>query len=382
MARDYLFTSESVSEGHPDKIADRISDEVLDACIKQDPNSKVACECYLKTGLVIVGGEVSTKANINAEKIARSAINEIGYSSTELGLDGNTCAVVNVLGKQSPEIKSGVEKETELGAGDQGLMFGYATDETEVLMPAPIIYSHRLMEQQAKLRKENKISWLRPDAKGQVTFRYEDDEPVAVDTIVVSTQHSPDISNKEITEAVIEEIIKPVIPLKWREKDPIYHINPSGQFTMGGPMADCGLTGRKIIVDSYGGMARHGGGAFSGKDPSKVDRSACYAARYIAKNLVAAKVAKKLEVQISYAIGVADPISINVNTFGTGSIADDKIINIIEDVFNLRPTGIIEQLDLLKPVYAKTSAYGHFGRENFGFAWEGTDKVEAISSLL
>lgn len=381
MANSYLFTSESVSEGHPDKIADLISDTVLDAILEQDPKARVACESYVKTGLILIGGEVTTNAWVDIEDLARSTITKIGYDSSELGFDGHTCAVINVIGKQSPDINQGVDRESELdqGAGDQGIMFGYATNETDVLMPAPITYAHRLVQRQAQCRHEKVLPWLRPDAKSQITFKYEDDKIVGVDTIVLSTQHSEDVSNKDIHEGVIEEIIKPIIPSEWIDTNTRFLINPTGRFVIGGPMGDCGLTGRKIIVDTYGGAARHGGGAFSGKDPSKVDRSAAYMARYVAKNVVAAGLADKCEVQFSYAIGVAEPTSIYVQTFGTEKVPCAKIVDIIRQVFDLRPYGLIKQLDLLKPVYSKTTNYGHFGRE--GFTWEQTDKAELIRSL-
>ncbi|HEX6998016.1 MAG TPA: methionine adenosyltransferase [Gammaproteobacteria bacterium] len=380
MSRSYLFTSESVSEGHPDKMADQISDAILDALIAQDPRSRVACETLTKTGLVMVAGEITTGAHIEVEALVRQVVLDIGYDHSDKGFDGNTCAVLNAIGKQSQDIAQGVDRKDpeEQGAGDQGLMFGYATNETDSYMPAPIIYAHRLVEKQAEVRKSGKLPWLRPDAKSQVTFRYVDDKPTAVDAIVVSTQHSPDVSLKELQEAVMEEIIKPVIPQKWISKDTAYHINPTGRFVIGGPMGDCGLTGRKIIVDTYGGMARHGGGAFSGKDPSKVDRSAAYACRYVAKNVVAAGLADRCEVQVSYAIGVARPTSVTVETFGTNKVPEDKIVAAVNKHFDLRPYGILKMLDLLRPIYRPTASYGHFGRE--GFSWEATDKAEALKS--
>ena len=380
MSKSYLFTSESVSEGHPDKIADQVSDAILDAILAQEPRSRVACETMTKTGMVIVAGEITTNAVIEVEHIVRQTVLEIGYDHSEKGFDGTTCAVLNALGKQSQDIAQGVDRKSpeEQGAGDQGLMFGYATIETDSFMPAPIIYSHRLVEKQAEVRKNGKLPWLRPDAKSQCTFRYENNKPVGVDAVVLSTQHSPDISLKDLQEAVMEEIIKPVLPTKWLDKNTQYHINPTGRFVIGGPMGDCGLTGRKIIVDSYGGFARHGGGAFSGKDPSKVDRSAAYAARYVAKNVVAAGLAERCEVQVSYAIGVAKPTSVTVETFGTNKVPEEKIIAAVNKNFDLRPYGIIKMLDLLKPIYKKTASYGHFGRE--GFSWEKTDRVAALKA--
>ncbi len=369
-----LFTSESVSEGHPDKIADQISDAVLDAIIDQDKNCRVACETIVKTGMVMVFGEISTSAWVDIEQIARNTINEIGYIDPSLGFDGDSCAVLTAIGKQSPDIAQGVDHATDVeqGAGDQGMMFGYATDETPTLMPAPIFYAHKLMLQQAKLRKNKTLSWLRPDAKSQVTLNYERARPIGVDTVVLSTQHSPDIEQKALTEAVIEEIIKPAFPAEWLHKNTRYLVNPTGRFVVGGPLGDSGLTGRKIIVDTYGGMGHHGGGCFSGKDPSKVDRSGSYAARYIAKNIVAAKLAKRCEIQISYAIGVVEPVSISVNTFDTSKLSEHELVKIIRDNFDLRPHGIIEMLDLLNPIYKKTAAYGHFGREDVEFSWEQT----------
>jgi S-adenosylmethionine synthetase len=376
------FTSESVSEGHPDKVADQISDAVLDEILKQDPNSRVAVETYVTTGMALVGGEVRTNAMVDIASITRQVVKDIGYTHADLGFDYECCAVLNAIGKQSPDIAMGVDetKDHEQGAGDQGLMFGYATNETEVLMPAPITYAHLLMMRQAHVRKNNILPWVRPDAKSQVTMGYENGKPVNIQSIVLSTQHEPDIKQSDLIEAVMEEIIKPVIPKQWLTKDTIFHINPTGRFVIGGPHGDCGLTGRKIIVDTYGGMARHGGGAMSGKDASKVDRSAAYAARYVAKNIVAAKLADKVEIQVSYAIGVAKPTSIAVETFGTGKIPDEKIVQLIQNHFDLRPKGIIKMLDLLKPNYRNTAAYGHFGRENLGFTWERTDKAEILSN--
>jgi S-adenosylmethionine synthetase len=380
MSRSYLFTSESVGEGHPDKMADLVSDTILDAIIAQDTRSRVACETLTKTGLVLVAGEITTNAVIEVEHLVRKTVLEIGYDHSDKGFDGNTCAVLNGLGKQSQDIAQGVDRTSpeEQGAGDQGLMFGYATNETDSFMPAPIIFSHRLVEKQAEVRKNGKLPWLRPDAKSQCTFRYENDKPVGIDAVVLSTQHSPDISQKDLQEAVMEEIIKPVLPAKWITKTTAFHINPTGRFVIGGPMGDCGLTGRKIIVDTYGGMARHGGGAFSGKDPSKVDRSAAYACRYVAKNVVAAGLADRCEVQVSYAIGVAKPTSVTVETFGTNKVAEEKIIAAVNKHFDLRPYGIVKMLDLLKPVYKKTASYGHFGRNEF--SWEKTDKAEALKA--
>jgi S-adenosylmethionine synthetase len=361
-------------------MADQISDAILDALLAQDTRSRVACETLTKTGLVLVAGEITTNAVIEVEHLVRQTVLEIGYDHSDKGFDGNTCAVLNGLGKQSQDIAQGVDRKSpeEQGAGDQGLMFGYATNETDSLMPAPIIYSHRLVEKQATVRKSGKLPWLRPDAKSQVTFRYENDKPTGVDAIVLSTQHSPDISLQDLQEAVMEEIIKPVIPTKWITKDTQYHINPTGRFVIGGPMGDCGLTGRKIIVDTYGGFARHGGGAFSGKDPSKVDRSAAYACRYAAKNVVAAGLADRCEIQVSYAIGVAKPTSITVETFGTNKVDEEKIVAAVNKHFDLRPYGIIKMLDLLKPIYKKTAAYGHFGRDEF--PWEKTDRAQALKA--
>lgn len=379
-----LFTSESVSEGHPDKMADQISDAVLDAILKDDPHSRVAVETMVKTGMAIIAGEVRTETYVDLEDIVRDVILDIGYDSSDVGFDGASCAVLNAIGKQSNDIAMGVDEgeSKELGAGDQGLMFGYATNETDVLMPAPIYYSHRLVERQAQLRKRGVLPWLRPDAKSQVTLRYADGKPVAVDAVVLSTQHAPEISLSDLQEAVLEEIIKPVLPQEWLHSDTQYHINPTGQFIIGGPMGDCGLTGRKIIVDTYGGMARHGGGAFSGKDPSKVDRSAAYAGRYVAKNIVAAGLADRCEIQVSYAIGVAEPTSISVNTYGTGKLSDEEIVALVREHFDLRPQGLIEMLHLKQPIYRPTAAYGHFGREEEGFTWERTDKANTLKAAL
>jgi len=376
----HLFTSESVSEGHPDKIADQISDAILDALLRQDPAARVACETLVKTGMVVVAGEVTTEAYVDLEDIARKVVIDIGYDHSDKGFDGHSCAVLNGIGKQSPEIAMGVDEteDHEQGAGDQGLMFGYASNETDVLMPAPITYSHRLVKRQAEIRKNGVLPWLRPDAKSQITFRYEDGKPAGIDAVVLSTQHDPEIAQKDLQEAVMEEIIKPVLPAEWLSADTKYFINPTGRFVIGGPYGDCGLTGRKIIVDTYGGMARHGGGAFSGKDPSKVDRSAAYAARYVAKNIVAAGIADRCEVQVSYAIGVAEPTSISVDTFGTGKISDARIVELVREHFELRPKGLIKMLDLIRPIYLPTAAYGHFGREEPEFTWERTDKADAL----
>ncbi|HHW7519124.1 TPA: methionine adenosyltransferase [Mannheimia haemolytica] len=373
-----LFTSESVSEGHPDKIADQISDAVLDEILKQDPKARVACETYVKTGMALVGGEITTSAWVDIENLTRQVICDIGYTHSDMGFDAHSCAVLNAIGKQSPDINQGVDRADPLeqGAGDQGIMFGYATNETEVLMPAPITYAHRLMEQQAKVRKSGKLDWLRPDAKSQLTFAYENNKIIGIDAVVLSTQHAEHISQKELIEGVMEEIIKPVLPSEWLNQNTKYFINPTGRFVIGGPMGDCGLTGRKIIVDTYGGAARHGGGAFSGKDPSKVDRSAAYAARYVAKNIVAAGLADRCEIQLSYAIGVADPTSIMVETFGTGKVSNEILVKLIYQNFDLRPYGLIKMLDLIKPIYRETAAYGHFGRKHF--PWEKTDKAEAL----
>jgi S-adenosylmethionine synthetase len=382
MSEFQVFTSESVSEGHPDKIADQISDAILDAILEQDPRARVACETLVKTGMVIIAGEVTTSAWVDLEEIVRHTVRDIGYNSSEIGFDWESCAVLNAIGKQSQDIAMGVDEsdDHEQGAGDQGLMFGYASSETDVLMPAPITYAHRLVKRQAEVRKNGTLPWLRPDAKSQVTFRYEDDRPAGIDAVVLSTQHDPDINMKAIREAVMDEIIKPVLPATWLDQCPQehIHINPTGRFVVGGPMGDCGLTGRKIIVDSYGGMARHGGGAFSGKDPSKVDRSATYAARYVAKNLVAAGLAERCEIQVSYAIGVAKPTSISINTFGTGALDEDRLVELVRAHFDLRPRGLVKMLDLLKPGYRATAAYGHFGREDCGFSWERTDLAETL----
>lgn len=384
MSNYNIFTSESVSEGHPDKMADQISDAVLDAILKDDPHSRVAVETMVKTGMTIIAGEVRTDTYVDLEQIVRDVITGIGYDSSEVGFDGHTCAVLNAIGKQSSDIAQGVDaaEDKDIGAGDQGLMFGYASNETDVLMPAPIYYAHRLVERQAQLRKNGVLPWLRPDAKSQVTLRYEDGIPVAIDAVVLSTQHSPNIALPDLQEAVLEEIIRPVLPEAWLHAGTQYHINPTGQFIIGGPMGDCGLTGRKIIVDTYGGMAHHGGGAFSGKDPTKVDRSAAYAGRYVAKNIVAAGLADRCEIQISYAIGVSEPTSISINTFGTGKLSDDEIINLIRDNFDLRPRGLIDMLDLRRPIYQSTAAYGHFGREKEEFTWEATDKVADLKKAL
>ncbi|CAG9000127.1 MAG: S-adenosylmethionine synthase [Candidatus Celerinatantimonas neptuna] len=374
----HLFTSESVSEGHPDKIADQISDAVLDAILTQDTMARVACETYVKTGMVLVGGEVTTSAWVDIEELVRRTVREIGYIGSDMGFDADSCAVLNAIGKQSPDINQGVDRADpkEQGAGDQGLMFGYATNETDVLMPAPITYSHRLVQRQSQVRRDGTLPWLRPDAKSQVTFAYENGEIAGIEAVVLSTQHSEDISQKDLQEAVMETIIKPVLPAKWLTEKTKYLINPTGRFVIGGPMGDCGLTGRKIIVDTYGGMARHGGGAFSGKDPSKVDRSAAYAARYVAKNIVAAELASRCEIQVSYAIGVAEPTSISVDTFGTGNVSDEKLIQLIREHFDLRPYGLIEMLDLKRPIYQPTATYGHFGRDEF--PWEKTDKAAQL----
>ncbi len=380
MSNNFVFTSESVSEGHPDKVADQISDAVLDALLAQDPRSRVACETLVKTGMVILAGEVTTDAWVDLEALVRKVVCDIGYDHGDIGFDGQSCAVLNAIGKQSADIAMGVDEanDHEQGAGDQGLMFGYASNETDVLMPAPITYSHLLVKRQAEVRKNKTLPWLRPDAKSQITFRYENNKPVAIDAVVLSTQHSPDIATKALHEAVMDEIILPVLPKEWLHKDTKYFINPTGQFIIGGPVGDCGLTGRKIIVDTYGGMARHGGGAFSGKDPSKVDRSAAYMARYVAKNIVAAGLAERCEIQVSYAIGVAEPTSISIETFGTGKISEDRLVQIIRDIFDLRPKGLIAMLGLLKPIYQTTAAYGHFGRTEDSFSWEKTDKIDAL----
>ena len=376
----HLFTSESVSEGHPDKIADQISDAVLDAILEQDPKARVACETYVKTGMVMVGGEITTSAWVDIEEITRRTILEIGYTSSDMGFDANSCAVISAIGKQSADIHQGVDRANPLeqGAGDQGIMFGYANNETDVLMPAPITYAHRLVERQAEVRKNGTLPWLRPDAKSQITFQYENNKIVGIDTIVLSTQHAEEISQEILSEAIMDEIIKPVLPTEWLQKNTKYFINPTGRFVIGGPMGDCGLTGRKIIVDTYGGMARHGGGAFSGKDPSKVDRSAAYAARYVAKNIVAAGLADCCEIQISYAIGIAEPTSIMIETFGTEKIANETLVSLVHEIFDLRPYGLVKMLDLLQPIYRQTAAYGHFGR--FQFPWEKIDKVAELRS--
>ncbi|NND91748.1 MAG: methionine adenosyltransferase [Granulosicoccus sp.] len=382
MAKDFIFTSESVSEGHPDKMADQISDAVLDAILEQDKGARVACETLVKTGLVIIAGEITTSAYVDLEALVRKTVTDIGYNRSAVGFDGETCAVLNGIGKQSPHIAQGVDRAApeEQGAGDQGLMFGYANNETDVLMPAPVTYAHRLVERQSEMRRDGTLSWLRPDAKSQVTLRYQDGKPAGIDALVLSTQHDPDISLADLREAVMEHILKPVLPAEWLDKCPTskIHINPTGNFVIGGPVGDCGLTGRKIIVDTYGGMARHGGGAFSGKDPSKVDRSAAYAGRYVAKNIVAAGLADKCEIQVSYAIGVAEPTSISIDTFGTGRIDDRRIETIISEVFDLRPFGIVTMLDLIRPIYQQTAAYGHFGRELPDFSWEKTDRADAL----
>jgi S-adenosylmethionine synthetase len=384
MSHSYLFTSESVSEGHPDKIADQISDAVLDAILEQDRNARVACETLVKTGMVLVAGEVTTSAWVDIEALVRETVIGIGYSDSAMGFDGASCAVITALGKQSPDIGQGVDRgdPESQGAGDQGLMFGYACNETSVLMPAPITYAHRLVRRQAEVRKAGTLPWLRPDAKSQVTFVYEDDKPVAIDAVVLSSQHHPDVSTADLSDGIMEEIIKPVLPSKWISKRTQFHINPTGRFEIGGPMGDCGLTGRKIIVDTYGGSARHGGGAFSGKDPSKVDRSAAYACRYVAKNIVAAGLADRCEIQVSYAIGVAAPTSISVQTFGTGRISDDRLVDLIRQNFDLRPYGILKMLDLIRPIYRPTAAYGHFGREDLELSWERADKAEALRGAV
>lgn len=374
----HLFTSESVSEGHPDKIADQISDAVLDAILTEDPMARVACETFVKTGMVLVGGEINTHAWVDIEKITRDTVRDIGYVSSDMGFDADSCAVLNAIGKQSDDINQGVDRGSreEQGAGDQGLMFGYACNETQELMPAPIMFSHKLVQKQAEVRKSGKLDWLRPDAKSQVTFVYENGQPIGIDAVVLSTQHSDNIDTPSLREAVMEEIIKPVLPEQWITPATQFHINPTGRFVIGGPVGDCGLTGRKIIVDTYGGMARHGGGAFSGKDPSKVDRSAAYAGRYVAKNIVAAGLADKCEIQVSYAIGVVEPTSISINTFGTGKVSDDVITRLVREHFDLRPYGLIQMLDLERPIYLPTAAYGHFGHE--AYPWEKTDRAELL----
>ncbi len=382
---DRIFTSESVSEGHPDKMADQISDAILDAILREDKEGRVACETMVKTGMVVVAGEITTNAWIDLEAVCREVILDIGYNSSDVGFDGASCAILNAIGKQSTDIAMGVNEsdDHEQGAGDQGLMFGYASSETDVLMPAPITYSHRLVKQQADVRKAGKLTFLRPDAKSQVTFTYDDKgNPNGIDAVVLSTQHDPSVSREDLKEGVMEEIIKPILPSNWLHADTKYHINPTGQFVIGGPVGDCGLTGRKIIVDTYGGMARHGGGAFSGKDPSKVDRSAAYAGRYVAKNIVAAGLADRCEIQISYAIGVAEPTSINIESFGTGKISDEKIGKLVREHFDLRPKGLIDMLDLKRPIYLDTAAYGHFGREEENFTWEKTDKASDLARAL
>ena len=384
MSHSFLFTSESVSEGHPDKISDQISDAILDAILEQDTRARVACETMVKTGMVVVAGEVTTDAWVDIEKIVRETVLEIGYNDSEMGFDGASCAVLNALGKQSPDIAQGVDREDEQsqGAGDQGLMFGYACNETDVLMPAPITYAHRLVRRQADVRKAGILPWLRPDAKSQVTFLYEEDKPVGIDAVVLSSQHHADVSMEDLREGVMEEIIKPIIPAEWISNKTQFHINPTGRFEIGGPMGDCGLTGRKIIVDTYGGSARHGGGAFSGKDPSKVDRSAAYACRYVAKNIVAAGLADRCEIQVAYAIGVAEPTSISVQTFGTGKVSEEELTVLIRENFDLRPYGILQMLDLIRPIYKPTAAYGHFGREDIDLSWERTDKADALRGAV
>ena len=385
MAVNTTFTSESVSEGHPDKMADQISDAVLDAIITEDKGGRVACETLVKTGMVVLAGEITTSANIDFEKLCRQVVLDIGYSSSDIGFDGESCAIINAIGKQSPDIAMGVDEREnhEQGAGDQGLMFGYATDETDVLMPAPITYAHRLVKQQSDLRNQGTLGFLRPDAKSQISFRYDDNgTPVGIDAVVLSTQHDPDVRLEDLREAVMEEIIKPILPSNWLHEGTKYFINPTGNFVIGGPVGDCGLTGRKIIVDTYGGMARHGGGAFSGKDPSKVDRSAAYAGRYVAKNIVAAGLANKCEIQVSYAIGVAEPTSISVDTFGTGNLPESKIEALVREHFDLRPKGLINMLNLKRPIYQQTAAYGHFGREEADFTWEKTDKADDLRAAL
>ncbi len=382
MANSHLFTSESVSEGHPDKIADQISDAVLDAILTDDKNARVACETMINTGMVVIAGEITTSSYVDMQQVVRDTIKEIGYNHSDMGFDYQSCAVLTSIDKQSADIAMGVN-ETDAhaqGAGDQGLMFGYASNETEVLMPAPITFAHQLVKRQSHVRKSGLLNWLRPDAKSQVTFRYVNDQPVGIDAVVLSTQHNPDVSIETLREAVMDEIIKPVLPEKWLTKDTKYHINPTGRFVIGGPVGDCGLTGRKIIVDTYGGMARHGGGAFSGKDPSKVDRSAAYAGRYVAKNIVAAGLADRCEIQVSYAIGVSEPTSVSVNTFGTEKVSNEKLVELINEHFDLRAGGLVKMLDLLRPIYLATAAYGHFGREEAEFSWEQTDKADALKA--
>ena len=377
---DHLFTSESVSEGHPDKVADQISDAILDALLDQDAKSRVACETMVTTGMVMIAGEITTNAWVDMTETARNVIKEIGYNHSDMGFDWESCAVLTSIDKQSADIAMGVDEseDHEQGAGDQGMMFGYASNETDVLMPAPITYSHRLVRRQAEVRKNGQLPWLRPDAKSQITFRYEDGKPVAIDAVVLSTQHTEEVNLKTLQEAVMEDIIQPILPAEWLHSGTQYHINPTGRFVIGGPVGDCGLTGRKIIVDTYGGMARHGGGAFSGKDPSKVDRSAAYATRYVAKNIVAAGIADRCEIQVSYAIGVSEPTSVRVETFGTGKIAEERIIELIDAHFDLRAGGLVKMLDLLRPIYRYTAAYGHFGREDIDLPWERTDKADAL----
>lgn len=387
MAENYLFTSESVSEGHPDKVADQISDAVIDTIFRQDPKARIACETMINTGMIVLSGEITTSAGIDYQATARNVVREIGYTcSSGMGFDADSCAVLLALDRQSADIAQGVNEGEGLdlnqGAGDQGLMFGYACDETDVLMPFPITYAHRLVKRQAAVRKSGRLGWLRPDAKSQVSVIYENGRPAAIDTVVLSTQHGPDIEYRELEQAVIEEIIKPVLPEAMVTDRTRYLVNPTGRFVIGGPAGDCGLTGRKIIVDTYGGMARHGGGAFSGKDPSKVDRSAAYAARYVAKNIVAAGLAERCEIQISYAIGVAEPTSFDLETFGTARVAHDRLIGAIRQVFDLRPKGIIQMLDLLRPIYRQTAAYGHFGRGDIDLPWEKTDRAEALEAAL
>ena len=381
-AMNRLFTSESVSEGHPDKVADQVSDAVLDALLEQDSGARVACETLVTTGMVVVAGEITSQGNVDYPEVVRSVIRDIGYTSSRLGFDAESCAVLVAVDKQSPDIAQGVNEgeglDVDQGAGDQGLMFGYACDETDVLMPFPITYAHRLVKKQAEVRKAGRLPWLRPDAKSQVSVRYEENEPVAVDTVVLSTQHDDDISHEDLVEAVVEEIIKPVLPGGMITAATRYLVNPTGRFVIGGPLGDCGLTGRKIIVDTYGGYARHGGGAFSGKDPSKVDRSAAYAARHVAKNIVAGGLAKRCEVQVAYAIGVAEPVSLMINTFGTNAVPEARIEALARDIFDLRPKAIIQELDLLSPRYRQTAAYGHFGREGASFTWEATDKAALL----
>jgi len=380
MSSRLIFTSESVSEGHPDKVADQISDAILDEILRQDPHARVACETLIKTGAAIVAGEITTSAWVDLDDVVRKTITDIGYNSSEVGFDGQTCAVMSLIGKQSSDIAMGVDRDTpeNQGAGDQGLMFGYASNETDVLMPAPITYAHRLVKRQAEVRKNGTLPWLRPDAKSQVTFVYEDGKPVGIDAVVLSTQHNPEVSLKDLQEAVMEVIIQPTLPAEWITKNTTFHINPTGQFIIGGPVGDCGLTGRKIIVDTYGGMARHGGGAFSGKDPSKVDRSAAYAGRYVAKNIVAAGLADRCEIQVSYAIGVAEPTSISIETFGTGKISSEELVKLVREHFDLRPVGLVKMLDLIRPIYLATAAYGHFGREDPDFTWERTDLADTL----